>query len=574
MAPENLVISENTALKMTARSNLAQRLVQEGLLSAAAVATAQQEALTQRLPFTVYLTKLPGLNKDMLAWLIAAELGWSYLSLAAVDVLSLPQGLIATSLLQDKQLLLAMANPSSLAAVDELRFQSGLKPVPVIVAQDQLEAMLAKFLAATTGQLEALQATELHDLASELQHESNNTSGASGSAGADQQDDEPVVKFVNQVLQEAVRRGASDVHFEPFEHSYRIRCRIDGVLQELAQPALTLSSRLAARIKVMAQMDISERRLPQDGSMKLNLGTSTGLDFRVNTLPTLGGEKVVVRILDAATTQLELTALGMEPEQYQIYAQALERPQGMLLVTGPTGSGKTVTLYAGLSRLNTSERNICSVEDPVEIYLEGVNQVNINPKIGLDFATVLRAFLRQDPDVVMLGEIRDLESAAIAVKAAQTGHLVLATLHTNSAVATLNRLINMGVASYNLAASLQLVIAQRLVRKLCQHCRTPDTTAPDILQELGFSTLEVASATMYKPVGCSECTLGYKGRVGIYELVKLTPALATLLMQGASVQQLEQQARQEGYMDLRTAGRRKVIAGLTSVAELSRLTWD
>lgn len=388
------------------------------------------------------------------------------------------------------------------------------------------------------------------------------------------QEDAPIVKFVNKILLDAVRKGASDIHFEPFEQSYRIRSRIDGILHEVTRPPLSLRGRLAARIKVMARMNISERRIPQDGSIKLKISKTRSLDFRVNTLPTLWGEKLVLRILDASSAKLGIEQLGFEPEQQKLYEAALARPQGMILVTGPTGSGKTVSLYTGLNILNTTERNISSAEDPVEINMEGINQVNVNPKVGLTFAAALRAFLRQDPDVVMVGEIRDLETAEIAIKAAQTGHLVLSTLHTNSASATINRLFNMGIPAYNLAASLQLIIAQRLARKLCSKCKAPSNTPKQVLLDLGFTEGELTNHTIYKPRGCNQCTSGYKGRTGIYEVVKITDALAELIMQGASVREIDLKAREQGFPDLRMAGRKKVLAGLLSIDELTRVTME
>ncbi|NLW03693.1 MAG: Flp pilus assembly complex ATPase component TadA, partial [Pseudomonadaceae bacterium] len=365
-----------------------------------------------------------------------------------------------------------------------------------------------------------------------------------------------------------------DIHFEPFEYSYRIRSRIDGILHEITRPPLSLRSRLAARIKVMARMNISERRLPQDGSIKLKISKTRSLDFRVNSLPTLWGEKIVLRILDASSAKLGIEELGFEPEQKALYEEALANPQGLILVTGPTGSGKTVTLYTGLNILNKPQANISSVEDPVEINMEGVNQVNVNPKVGLDFATALRAFLRQDPDVIMVGEIRDLETAEIAIKAAQTGHLVLSTLHTNSAAATINRLFNMGIPTYNLASSLQLIIAQRLARKLCSKCKSACNTSKPILLKLGFTEQELAEHTLYKAVGCNQCTAGYKGRTGIYEVVKITHELSDLIMQGASVHEIDAKAREQGFPDLRMSGRKKALAGFISIDELTRVTME
>jgi type IV pilus assembly protein PilB len=393
--------------------------------------------------------------------------------------------------------------------------------------------------------------------------------------GNDDIDDAPVVRFVNKVLLDAIKRGASDVHFEPYEKRYRVRYRIDGILSEVASPPINLAAKLTARVKVMSRMDISERRVPQDGRIKLKLSKKRAIDFRVNTCPTLFGEKVVLRILDPSSAQLGIDALGYEPEQKQLYMDALSNPYGMILVTGPTGSGKTVSLYTGLNILNVPETNISTAEDPAEINLEGINQVNVNEKVGLTFAEALKAFLRQDPDIIMVGEIRDLETAGIAIKAAQTGHLVLSTLHTNDAPQTLTRLMNMGVPAFNIATSVNLIIAQRLGRRLCGDCKTLDDLPKEVLVSEGFTKADLAEGIkIYKAVGCDKCTGGYKGRVGIYQVMAISEEMGRLIMGGANSIDLADQARKEGIDDLRRSALKKVMKGLISLEEANRVTKD
>jgi type IV pilus assembly protein PilB len=388
-------------------------------------------------------------------------------------------------------------------------------------------------------------------------------------------DEAPVVRFVHKVLLDAINQKASDIHFEPYERNYRIRFRQDGMLHEVLAPPINIASRLAARIKVMARLNTAERRVPQDGRLKMMLSKSRTIDFRVNTCPTLYGEKVVLRILDPASSQIGLESLGMEPEQMAHFRKAIEKPYGMILVTGPTGSGKTVTLYSALQVLNKPDVNISTCEDPVEIQVTGINQVNINPKTGLEFADALRAFLRQDPDIIMVGEIRDLETAEIAVKAAQTGHLVLSTLHTNDAPQSLTRLANMGVPPYNVASSVLLIMAQRLARKLCPHCKRPDDVPKEALLEEGFTEDDIDSGlVVYKPVGCPQCTKGYRGRTGIFQVMPVSEDIGRLIMEGGNSLQLAEQGRREGVPDLRQSGLRKVKAGITSLDEINRVTKD
>ncbi len=389
-----------------------------------------------------------------------------------------------------------------------------------------------------------------------------------------QQDEAPIVKYINKLLIDAIRMGASDLHFEPYEKMYRVRYRVDGVLRQIATPPLQLATRLASRLKVMSQMDISEKRLPQDGRIKLKLSKSKAIDFRVNSLPTLFGEKLVLRILDPSSAMLGIDALGYEPAQKELFMQALDKPQGMLLITGPTGSGKTVSLYTGLNILNREDTNISTAEDPVEINLEGINQVNVNAKVGLTFSAALKSFLRQDPDIVMVGEIRDLETAEIAIKAAQTGHMVMSTLHTNSAPETLTRLRNMGVPSFNIATSVNLVIAQRLARRLCPQCKIP-SDIPDLsLLEMGFKEedLRHPDFQVYQPVGCSECRDGYKGRVGIYEVMKVTPEISKIIMEDGNALEIAAASEKSGFNNLRRSGLMKVMQGVTSLQEVNRVT--
>ena len=513
----------------------------------------------------------------------AREFGLPLLDLAAFDPEFLPRDLFGKRLTPEaralplmqrgKTLFVAISDPSNPQAIDDLRFRTGLTVEPVLVEQDKLAALIGQLTEPARneglGDLDGDGLEEFDMAAFEPEEEEQEAEAASPA------DDAPVVRFVNKMLLDAIKRGVSDIHFEPYASSYRVRFRTDGILHVASTPPAHLGKRLAARLKVMSALDISERRVPQDGRIKLKLSRTRAIDFRVNTLPTLWGEKVVLRVLDPDSTRMGIDSLGFEPAQKALLLEALNRPQGMILVTGPTGSGKTVTLYSGLNLLNTPERNIATAEDPVEINMEGINQVSVNPKVGLDFAAALRAFLRQDPDVVMVGEIRDVETAEIAVKAAQTGHLVLSTLHTNSAAATLTRLRNMGIPAFNLATSVDLIVAQRLARRLCTRCREAANPPSETLLAQGFSAAEISAGfRLYQPRegGCEACNNGYRGRVGIYEVVKITPSLARLIMQEADALQLAGQAGAEGFPDLRRSGLDKALAGVTSLAEVNRVT--
>lgn len=463
---------------------------------------------------------------------------------------------------------LAISDPSISQVEDDFRFTTGKQITLVLADQGQIQAAIRRVYgsALSGGEMESKEITQ-DELASLV----DISSGEIESTEDLSKDDAPVTRFINQILLEAVRKSASDIHFEPYENTYRIRFRCDGILVENNSPSSHLSRRLSARLKIMAKLDIAERRLPQDGRIKLKLNNDTSIDMRVSSLPTLWGEKIVLRLLDSSTANLDIDKLGYSEQQKDLYLNALKRPQGMILITGPTGSGKTVSLYSGLHILNTTEKNISTAEDPVEINLDGINQVQINTKIDLTFAHALRSFLRQDPDIVMVGEIRDLETAEIAIKAAQTGHLVLSTLHTNSAAETVVRLSNMGIENYNLASSLSLIIAQRLARRLCPHCKQPDSLSREQQEEYDLSSFD----TLFKAnsEGCNECTQGYLGRIGIYEVMPFTPELSIATLQGASVRQIEQLAMQQGMDNLRTSGIKRLKNGTTSLQELNRVLY-
>ena len=469
-----------------------------------------------------------------------------------------------------RRLFIAVSDPTNLHGIDEIRFSTSMNVEAVVVEEDKLQKLLSKTLEQVDTSMPTLGEDDF-DL--ENLEVTGGEEEADAGLGRDDVEDAPIVRFVNKVMLDAIKKGASDIHFEPYEKSYRVRQRIDGILREVAAPPVQLAQKIAARIKVMSRLDIAERRIPQDGRIKMRLSKNRSIDFRVSTCPTLFGEKTVMRILDPSSAMLGIDALGYEPFQKELYLKNLAKPQGMILVTGPTGSGKTVSLYTGLNILNVEDTNISTAEDPAEIILTGVNQVNVNPKVGLTFAAALRAFLRQDPDVVMVGEIRDLETAEIAIKAAQTGHLVMSTLHTNDAPQTLTRLIDMGVKPYAIATSVSLIIAQRLARRLCSHCKTPlDIPAEALLTE-GFREADVAAGiTVYGPKGCGNCTEGYKGRVGIYQVMPVTETIGRIIMEGGNAITINDQARIEGVWDLRTSGLNKVRLGLTSLEEVNSVT--
>ncbi len=558
---------------------IAQRLVQAGLVDA----TKMQEALTKSQQEKISLISYLVANKlapaDKVAELIATEFGDPLFDIDSFNADNLPKDLVDEKIIKKfnavplfkrgQRLFVAMSDPSRIDAIDAISFNSRMSVETIVVEEDKLLKFIDSVFADSMDEFAGF---EDGDLAVDVE------SGGDDDADADTGgvEDAPVVKFVNKMLVDAIRVGASDLHFEPYEKSYRVRFRIDGVMDVFATPPVQLAGKIAARLKVMSQMDISERRAPQDGRIKLKLSKDKAIDFRVNSLPTLFGEKVVLRILDPSSAMLGIDMLGYEPDQKDMFMEALEKPQGMLLITGPTGSGKTVSLYTGLNILNTVGRNISTAEDPVEINLEGINQCNVNPKVGLTFASALKAFLRQDPDIVMVGEIRDLETAESAIKAAQTGHMVLSTLHTNSAPETLTRLRNMGVASFNLATSVNLVIAQRLARRLCKSCKRPTDIPRQSLLELGFTEedLDNPENVIYEPVGCNECREGYKGRVGVYEVMKINEDISRIIMEDGNAIQIKDAAMKTGFRDLHRSGIMKVLQGLTSVQEVTRVTSD
>ena len=566
-------------------SGLARRLVDEGILDADIAVSAIEEARNAALPLVSHLVQNQIVDAFTIANSAAQEFGVPLMDLNVFDIEAIPKDLVKEQLIKQHnalplvrrgvRLFVAVSDPTNLQALDEIKFQTGINTEPVLVEEDKLSVLIEKFLNAQEDDgLGDLDGDELEDLDMEaFDDNAGNEEEDAGSAT----DDTPIVRFVNKMLLDAIKTGASDIHFEPYEKSYRVRFRTDGVLHVVSSPPQTLGTRLAARLKVMSEMDISERRVPQDGRIKMKLSKTRAIDFRVNTLPTLWGEKVVLRILDPSSAKMGIEALGFEPLQQELYLDALHQPQGMILVTGPTGSGKTVSLYTGLNILNTQERNIATAEDPVEINLEGINQVHVNHKVGLDFAQALRSFLRQDPDVVMVGEIRDLETAEIAIKAAQTGHMVLSTLHTNSAPETLTRMRNMGVPSFNLATSVNLIIAQRLARRLCNECKVSVDLPDSALKEQGFTDDDIAGGlTLYEAHsdGCDRCKAGFKGRVGIYEVVKITPAMSRIIMEDGNSIELADQAKADGFNDLRRSGLEKVMQGVTSLAEANRVTTE
>jgi type IV pilus assembly protein PilB len=557
-------------------SGLARKLVDDGLLTADQAQRAYDEARKSKVPFVAYLIHEKLVSSMRLALAASEEFGVPLLNLDALDFDHVPLDLVNPKLIRERhalpvfrrgtRLYVAVADPTNLRALDDIKFQTGVNTEPVLAEEDKLAKAIERVAEAKDTTLKGLSEVELDN----LQIEGGDLEPGEEVRESDVED-APIVRFVNKVLLDAINKGASDVHFEPYEKTFRVRVRIDGILYEVAAPPVALSARLAARLKVMSRLDIAERRLPQDGRIKLRLSQTRAIDFRVNTLPTLWGEKVVLRILDPGSARIGVDSLGFEEDQKQLFLEVTRRPQGMVLVTGPTGSGKTVTQYTALNILNTPDKNICTAEDPVEIYVGGINQVNVHHKIGLSFAESLRAFLRQDPDIIMVGEIRDLETADIAIKAAQTGHMVLSTLHTNDAPQTLTRLLNMGVPAYNIASAVTLIIAQRLARRLCERCRAPaDIPKAELLRE-GFHEDEIAGLNIYRAVGCDQCTNGYKGRVGIFQVLPLSEDIGRIIMEGGNAMQIAEQASREGVDSLRQSGLRKVRAGMTSLAEINRV---
>ena len=576
-------MNDIASLAVGSRSGLGglpQRLVQDGVVEEAVMVDALTQARERKTSIVTQLVS-NGISAREIAVAASNEFGVPLFDLEAsnldVEVLRLVNDkLIAKHRVlpvfrRGKRLFLAVGDPTNLHAIDEIKFQTSLGIEAVVVEDDKLQKAIDKALEQVDNQMSALSSEEGIDLDS-LEVTGGEESGED-KITRDDVEDAPIVRFVNKVMLDAIRRGASDIHFEPYEKTYRVRLRMDGVLKELAQPPVQLAQKLSARLKVMARLDIAERRIPQDGRIKMKLSKNRAIDFRVSSCPTLFGEKIVMRILDPTQATLGIDSLGYEPFQKQLYTHYLAKPQGMILVTGPTGSGKTVSLYTGLHILNREDTNISTAEDPAEINLPGVNQVNVNPKVGLTFAAAMRAFLRQDPDVIMVGEIRDLETAEIAIKAAQTGHLVLSTLHTNDAPQTLTRLVDMGVKPFAIATSVSLIIAQRLARRLCNSCKQPIDVPREALLKEGFQETDVESGLrLYGPKGCQNCSDGYKGRVGIYQVMPVTESIARIILAAGSAVDIADQATKEGVWDLRRAALEKVKSGLTSLEEVNSVT--
>ncbi len=559
-------------------SGLARALAQQGLVSESDADAMQTQAAASGITFAEQFLQNKRMSAAQLALFASRAFGVPLFDLSSFDLDQIQKEFFDPKMAASRRVLplakrgnrlfVAVSDPANLQALDEVRFKTNLVADPLVVEDDKLGAAIGKLVDASGVNLKDM--ADLGDMEVDLKE-----AGPGASAEEDSDvEDAPVVKYIQKVLLDAISAGASDIHFEPYERYYRIRYRVDGILAEVAQPPLAIKDKVASRIKVISRLDIAEKRVPQDGRMKLMLTKNKAIDFRVSTLPTLYGEKIVMRILDSSGVKLGIEALGYEPDQQKHLLDAIRRPYGMVLVTGPTGSGKTVSLYTCLNILNQAGINISTAEDPAEIQLPGVNQVNVNDKAGLTFATALRAFLRQDPDIVMVGEIRDLETADIAIKAAQTGHLVLSTLHTNDAPSTLVRMQNMGVAPFNIASSVILITAQRLGRKLCAQCKQPEDIPPEALLRAGFAEEDLdGSWQPYGPVGCDHCKgSGYKGRVGIYQVLPITDEMRLLIMRNGSAIDIADQARREGIRDLRQSGLLKVRAGITSLEEIEAVT--
>ena len=566
-----------TALQGSPRfTGFIRRLVEEGVISAEDMRSALAHAKQEKIDIVAELINQQQLSPTVIAETISVEFGEPLFDISAYDPAQILRDAIDEKLITKHRILpifrnssilyVATSNPTNIEAIDAVRFSTKLNIETIIVEHNKLEKLIEQnFTEESTFEFD-----EDFDLDVDIDTSDPNKEDEESNKG----DEAPIVKYINKLLIDAIRMGASDLHFEPYEKIYRVRYRVDGVLRQIATPPLQLANRLSSRLKVMSQMDISEKRVPQDGRIKLKLSKNKAIDFRVNSLPTLFGEKLVLRILDPSSAMLGIDALGYEPEQKDLFMQALDKPQGMLLITGPTGSGKTVSLYTGLNILNREDTNISTAEDPVEINLQGINQVNVNNKVGLTFSAALKSFLRQDPDIVMVGEIRDLETAEIAIKAAQTGHMVMSTLHTNSAPETLTRLRNMGVPSFNIATSVNLVIAQRLARRLCSQCKKPADIPKQSLLEMGFTEtdLQQPEFQIYEPVGCNECREGYKGRVGIYEVMKVTPEISRIIMEDGNALEIADASARAGFNNLRRSGLIKVMQGVTSLQEVNRVT--
>jgi type IV pilus assembly protein PilB len=560
-------------------SGMARRLVSEGLLPEDDVRKAMVDSAQKKVSLGAWLLNHNMVENAQLTRIASLEFGMPMMDVSSLNPATMPLDLISEALItkhqalplfrRGKRLFVGIADPMQSHALDEIKFHSNCLVEAILVERNSLQRVIESLLNSMRDTM-----PDMDGDFDELDVEVGDDEVESTGIDANSTDDAPVVKFVNKILVDAIRRGASDIHFEPFETQYRVRLRMDGMLKAVASPPMKMANRISSRLKVMAQLDIAEKRVPQDGRIKLNLSKTRAIDFRVSSLPTLFGEKIVLRILDGSAAKIGIEKLGYEPEQQKLYIDAIHKPYGMVLVTGPTGSGKTVSLYTGLNMLNTNERNISTVEDPVEIRVEGINQVQQNAKRGMTFASALRSFLRQDPDVIMVGEIRDLETAEIAIKAAQTGHMVLSTLHTNDAAQTVARLMNMGIAPYNIISSVTLIIAQRLARRL-HDCKKPMDLPPQVLLDAGFSQADIdAGLTIYQPVGCDGCNEGYKGRVGIYQVMPMLEEIQKIILQGGNAMQIGEVAKAAGVNDLRASALLKVKQGLTSLTEIDRVTME
>ena len=566
----------NTPYSELQFDGLTKFFVKKNLLSETDAQSYLANAKKQKISLIRYLILNKIIDSKAIASATSTEYGLPFLDLDVIDIRSLPINIVSENLIRQHHLLpllkrgnrlfVAASDPTNSSLLDEVKFHTRLNTELIIVEDDKLTKVIKDIQDAADVSVADLLDSDLDNL---------DVSGGEGDLDDDETsdlEDAPIVRFVNKILLDSIKKGVSDIHLEPYEKSFRIRYRTDGILYEIASPPAGISNRIISRIKVMSKMDIAERRVPQDGRIKMRLSKSKAIDFRVNTCPTLFGEKVVLRILDPTSAEIGIEKLGFEPEQQKLFMDAIHRPYGMVLVTGPTGSGKTVSLYTGLNILNKVERNISTAEDPVEITVEGINQVNMNVKAGLTFAVALKAFLRQDPDIIMVGEIRDLETASISVKAAQTGHLVLSTLHTNDAPQTINRLLQMGIEPFNIVSAVNLIMAQRLGRRLCEHCKKEADYPDQTYLDAGFLQEELETLTIYTAVGCDHCTRGYKGRVGIYQVMPISENMRALILSGGNAMEMATLSKSEGVNDLRTSGLVKVRQGITSLEEIDRIT--
>ena len=570
----------NTELKVSSQlRGFARRLVAEGLIDEQAAIDASTDAGKRGLTILAWMIKNNVVVPEALATAASVEYGIPQIDIRTLDLSIAPITLVDENLLEKhnamplylrgNSLFLGVSDPTDQEVIDAISFSSGFRVEPIIVASNQLEKAIERALQSANPIFDEFEDEEgLDDIGFQLEN-----FDADDDASDPAVDETPVVRFINKVLIDAIRRGASDIHFEPYETTYRIRYRLDGVLSSVASPPIQMSRRLSSRLKVMAGLDIAEKRVPQDGRIKLNVSRKKSIDFRVSTCPIMFGEKVVLRILDSAAAQLGIEGLGFEEQQRDVFHSSVIKPYGMILVTGPTGSGKTVTLYTALNILNDEGRNISTVEDPVEIRVVGINQVQQNAKQGMTFARALRSFLRQDPDVIMVGEIRDLETAEIAIKSAQTGHLVFSTLHTNDAPQSVTRLMNMGVPTYNITSAVNLIIAQRLLRRL-HKCKQLDDMPKEALLQAGFREDELDDLQIYKPVGCADCHEGYRGRMGVFEVMPISDSIARIILEEGNALRIAQQAREEGINDLRRSALNKVAEGVTDLIEINRVTKD